>query len=286
MDEDDRPKKRLNTGPTNSRDPIDFLTPANPDVRNPGQRHTGPNTSLSSISLSSDDSLPDAKDLVNGTSHPRIVRGQRAPEEKPPSSSTSASDDEARFLRFRLTQIEQDDTDKVRAAWKEAGGDVPRASALLVDPSWKPRPKTPPPSHPDPPAETGRVKEIVEATKAQRLAVKEKGRKSMIYKNRVADDKPPSNAGPSTPSPVKPPPMVIDSPMSPEVGKSRKRLRRKVIASDSEAEFVDSDEDSGDGDDTNADEQRALDYFNETSADGLQELTGASCISLVGHTGS
>ena len=107
----------------------------------------------------------------------------------------------------------------------------------------------------------------------------------MIYKNRAADDKPPSNAGPSTPSPVKPPPMVIDSPMSPEVGKSRKRLRRKVIASDSEAEFVDSDEDSGDGDDTNADEQRALDYFNETSADGLQELTGASCISLVGHTG-
>ncbi|RDX55004.1 hypothetical protein OH76DRAFT_1452755 [Lentinus brumalis] len=271
----ERPKKRLNTGPTNSRDPIDFLSPGSPDVRMPGQRHTAPNTSLSSISLSSDDSFPDARDLVSGASHPRITRGQHAPEEKPSSSSsTQANEDEAVFTRFRLSQIEHD-TDVVRAAWKEAGGDVPKASALLVNPAWKPRPKTPPPKAKDPTVETGRVKEVVEATKAQRLAVKEKGKKSMIYKSRI-DGKPTSDAGPSTPPPSKAPPMIIDSPMSPEIVKSRKRLRRKVVASDSEADFVDSDEDGDDDHDSNADEQRALDYFNQTSAEGLQELTGCS----------
>ena len=61
--------------------------------------------------------------------------------------------------------------------------------------------------------------------------------------------------------------------MSPDIVK-RKRIRRKVVASDSEAEFVDSDENGDDDDDSNADEQRALDYFNQTSAEGLQELTG------------
>ncbi len=276
MEDGGRPRKRLNMGPTNSRDPIDFLTPGTPEVRKPEQRHAGPNTSLSSISLSSDDSFPDAKDIVNGASRPRIIRGQRAPEEKPSSTSTQANDDEQRFTRFRLTQIEHD-TEVVRAAWLEAGGDVPKASALLVEPSWKPRTKTPPPPPPKAPeaaVETGRVKEIVDANKAQRLAVKEKGKKSMIYKNRVIDGKPTSDAGPSTPPASKPPPMIIDSPSSPEIGR-RKRLRRKVIASDSEAEFVDSDEDSGDDDKTNADEQRALEYYNESSPEGLQELTGA-----------
>ncbi|KAI0743919.1 SNF2 family N-terminal domain-containing protein [Daedaleopsis nitida] len=275
MEEGDRPKKRLNTGPTQSRDPIDFLTPSTPDVRPQGQGHTGPNTSLSSISLSSDDSVPDGKDLVNGASYTRIVRG-RGPTEEKPLSSAQSSEDDIRFTRFRLTQIEHD-TARVRAAWTEARGDVPRASALLVDPSWNPRPKTPPPPKSvDPAAETGRVKEVVEASKAQRLAVKEKGKKSMIYKNRVIDGKPTSDAGPSTPPRVKPPPMIIDSPTSPEIGRSRKRLRRKVVASESEDEFKDSDEESGDGHDTNADEQRALDYFNETSPEGLQELTGCS----------
>ena len=271
-EEGERPRKRLNTGPTKSRDPIDFLTPATPDVRMAGHRHTAPNTSLSSISLSSDDSFPDVRDLANGASHHRIVRDNRAPEEKPPSSSsTQANEDESGFTRFRLSQIEHD-TAVVRAAWKEAGGDVPKASALLVDPTWKPRPKTPPPKVKEPAIETGRVKEVVEANKAQRLAVKEKGKKSMIYKNRI-DGKPISDAGPSTPPPPKVPPMVIDSPMSPDIVK-RKRIRRKVVASDSEAEFVDSDENGDDDDDSNADEQRALDYFNQTSAEGLQELTG------------
>ncbi|KAI0704996.1 SNF2 family N-terminal domain-containing protein [Cerioporus squamosus] len=271
----ERPRKRLNMGPTNSRDPIDFLTPGTSNVRTPGQRHTAPNTSLSSISLSSDDSFPDARDLVSGASHPRIVRGQHAPEEKPSSSSsTQANEDDSHFMRFRLTVIEHD-TDLVRAAWKEAGGDVPKASALLVNPSWKPRPKTPPPKSKDPAVETGRVKEVVEANKAQRLAVKEKGKKSMIYKNRI-DGKPASDAGPSTPPPPKAPPMILDSPMSPEIVKSRKRLRRKVVASDSEAEFVDSDDAGDDDHDSNADEQRALDYFNRTAAEGLQELTGCS----------
>ena len=69
--------------------------------------------------------------------------------------------------------------------------------------------------------------------------------------------------------------MVIESPMSPIVARPRKRLRRKVVASDSEGEYADSDQDSEDDvDRATLDQQRALDYFNETSAEGLQELTG------------
>ena len=214
---------------------------------------------------------------MNSVSQPRIVRDQRVPEEKPPSaSSAQGNDDEGRFTRFRLTQIEHD-TEFVRAAWKEAEGDVPKASALLNDPSWKPRPKTPPPKNSEPAVETGRVKEVLEANKAQRLAAKEKGKKSMIYKNRLIDGKPTSDAGPSTPPPPKPLPMIVDSPLSPEIGRPRKRLKRKVVDSDSEPDFMESDEEDGDHvRKTSSDEQRALEYYNETSAEGLQELTGTS----------
>ena len=277
VDEGERPAKRLNTGPTNSRDPIDFLTPSSPEVRMAAPPPSGPNTSLSSISLSSDDSFPDAKDLVNAASQPRIIRAPRVPEEKPPStSSVKPSDDETRFTHFRLTHIEHD-TAFARAAWTEAGGDEPKAIALLNDPSWKPTPRTPPPRDPEPALETGKVKEVMEANRAQRLAVKEKGRKSMIYKNRLNDGKPTSDAGPSTPPRPKAPPPTIDSPASPEIGRPRKRLRRKVVESDSEPEFVDSDEeDASQGRKMSSDEQRALEYYNETSAEGLQELTGMS----------
>ncbi|OSD06773.1 hypothetical protein PYCCODRAFT_1430963 [Trametes coccinea BRFM310] len=279
VDEGDRPRKRLNMGPTTSKDPIDLLSPDSPEVRKPGQRPAGPDTSFSS--LSSDDSILGAKPFPNGVANSRPVQGQPRPAPKPPSTSSSsqASEDEGRFMRFRLTQIEHD-TDVVRAAWAEAAGDVPRASALLNDPAWKPKPKTPPPKQPETTTETGRVKEVVEASKAQRLAVKEKGKKSLIYKNRVIDGKPTSAAGPSTPPPApKASPMVIDSPlMSPEVAKPRaKRLKKKVFDSDSEAEFVESEEETPQNTRGGiSDEQRALDYFNETSAEGLQELTGCS----------
>ena len=226
--------------------------------------------------MSSDDSLPDARQLVNGASGSRIVRRPPPSPEKPPSSASGeGNSDEGRFTRFRLTHIEHD-TDHVRAAWEEAAGDVPKASALLNDPSWKPPPKTPPRKDMDSVVETGRVKEVVEANKAQRLAVKEKGKKSMIYRSRVVSDGKPISDVPGTPQARKPSPMVIDSPMSPDVA-PRKRLKRKVVASDSEGEYADSDKDSeDDAERTSLDQQRALDYFNETSAEGLQELTGAS----------
>ena len=279
MEDGDRPRKRVNTGPTRSRDPIDFLSPTSPEVRAPGQRHTGPNTSLSSISLSSDESPLDPREVAHSPAGSRIVRRPPPPsfEGKPPSSSsTQGADDDARFTRFRLTQIEHD-PDAIRAAWKEAAGDVPKASALLNNPSWKPPVQVSPPKTLEPVGETGRVKEVVEANKAQRLAVKEKGKKSIIYRNRTTDGKPLSDAVPATPTPVKPLKVVMYSPMSPELMRPKKRLKRKVVDSDSEGEYTGSDEDSGDNmERASMDEQRALDYFNETSAEGLQELTGAS----------
>ncbi|CDO74452.1 hypothetical protein BN946_scf184979.g7 [Trametes cinnabarina] len=275
--EGDRPRKRMNMGLTTSKDPIDFLSSDPAEVRKPGQRPAGPDTSFSS--LSSDDSLLEARPFANGAGSSRTVQASSRPAPKPPSSSlTQAPEEDGRFTRFRLTQIEHD-TDVVRAAWVEAAGDVPKASALLNDPTWKPKLETPPPKQLQAKMETGRVKEVVEASKAQRLAAKEKGKKSLIYKNRILDEKPTSSAGPSTPPASKASPAVVDSPlMSPEIAKSRaKRLKRKVFDSDSEPEFVESDEETLQKSRGGvSDEQRALDYFNETSAEGLQELTGCS----------
>ena len=71
--------------------------------------------------------------------------------------------------------------------------------------------------------------------------------------------------------------MIVDSPLSPEIGRPRKRLKRKVVDSDSEPDFMESDEEDSDHvRKTSSDEQRALEYYNETSAEGLQELTGTS----------
>ncbi|KAH9929517.1 SNF2 family N-terminal domain-containing protein [Epithele typhae] len=274
----DRPRKRLNTGPTTSRDPIDFLSPASPEVQTSANRRHAGTPSLSSMSLSSDESMVDPRESVNGTSRTRIIRRAAVPPStasQPSPSSKTTPDDDPRFTTFRLTHIEREPSD-VRAAWRVAGGDESKASALLKNPYWKPPVETPPPKERDSVAETGRVKEVVEANKAQRLAVREKGKKSMIYRNRTLDGKPVGDAVPETPPASKAPLMVVDSPMSPELMRPRKRLKRKVVTSDSEDGYEDSDASSDIHERASLDQQRALDYFNETSAEGLQELTGCT----------
>ncbi|OBZ67066.1 ATP-dependent helicase fft2 [Grifola frondosa] len=277
------PRKRVNLGLSSpGKDPIDFLsTPESPDIQRPGQRRRPPGAALSSAS--SDESLPDIKDVLNGPSKPRIVRGHRATPEQPSSSGPSQSETEdPRFTRFKLTQVEHR-TERIRAAWIEAAGDVPKASNLLNDPSWKPIDPTPTPHVTNTHVETGRVKEIDDATKAQRQAVREKGKRSMIYQNRTTlDNKRPGGVRPTTPPPRTPPPKRIASPLtvSPDVAQPRaRRLKRKVVDSDSEPEFVDSEEERGSQDRGSSDtahEARALDYFNTSSAETLQELTGCT----------
>jgi SWI/SNF-related matrix-associated actin-dependent regulator 1 of chromatin subfamily A len=125
---------------------------------------------------------------------------------------------------------------------------------------------------------TGRIKELEDARHAERAAAKEKGKKSMIYAART-------NLAPrsSTPPPAQQTTEVTSqqSPTSPIV--SIRRLKRpKVIAVSDDEEQGNSESDEGSSrsmpraEKTSSDERRALSYFNSTSAEGLQELTGCT----------
>ena len=256
--DDSRPRKRINRGPQ-SPDPID-LTLSSPEALKPAQRRRV-------VSSSDDSELPSSAP----SNSLRRVGG-------PPDSSTD--DEEKRvYTRFRVSNP-QYPPDLIDAAWKEARRNEEAALRLLQNPSWKPKA----PEHPSPakairsePSTTGRVKEVEEAHKAQRAAVKEKSKKSSIYANRLALDL--KNQRPVTPPPKSQPkietPIEIDSPTSPIVPIRRKRVKR-LVESESEAEG------SGDNsrrsspvpDEPTEYETRALEFFNTSKLEELQELTG------------
>ncbi|PCH43660.1 hypothetical protein WOLCODRAFT_75036 [Wolfiporia cocos MD-104 SS10] len=170
----------------------------------------------------------------------------------------------------------------IRAAWDEACGSEPRASSLLNDPTWKPTLSSLSTSVTEPKVETGRVKEIDDATRAQRAAIREKGKKSMIYQARTAvTSKPPSKpVMPRSSSSPGAPPLSPRTPDSPVIAHRAKRPKRKaVVDSDSEAESVndsDSSLPSYQVKDESRHEVRALKYFNTSSAEAIQELTGCT----------
>jgi SWI/SNF-related matrix-associated actin-dependent regulator 1 of chromatin subfamily A len=163
----------------------------------------------------------------------------------------------------------------VKLAWQHASGDVKKATVLLSDPTWDPRPIV---TH-SAVETTGRVTELEEASKAHRAAVKEKGKRSMIYANRsTLETKPTTRV--LTPPPTK---VLIDptlsSPNTPVVAPPhRKRNKKLILDSESEVELTDSDDDrhSGTkpGQQDTSDGSRVLDYFNATGSAALQELTG------------
>jgi SWI/SNF-related matrix-associated actin-dependent regulator 1 of chromatin subfamily A len=119
---------------------------------------------------------------------------------------------------------------------------------------------------------------LEDARHAERAAVKEKGKKSMIYAART-------NLAPrnSTPPPARPSVStevsLQQSPTSPIVAlRPFKRPKRIAESDDEEQEKSESDEGSSRSrprvEESSSDERRALAYFNTTSAEGLQELTG------------
>jgi SWI/SNF-related matrix-associated actin-dependent regulator 1 of chromatin subfamily A len=122
------------------------------------------------------------------------------------------------------------------------------------------------------------VREVEEAQRAQRAAVKEKSKKSSIYANRLTLDV--KHQRPATPPPKPQPkfktPPDLDSPTSPVIVIRRKRIKR-VVDSESEAE-------GSRGDDSRRSspvpvepteyEARALKFFNTSKLEELQELTG------------
>lgn len=268
---DTPPRKR--TRPLISEDYPDLLCiPDSPIVQKPGQRSAPIATRIANLSTSSDESIFDAS--ANSS---RIVRGTR------PSNRNAAEtvDDGPGFLPFRIS-FPQFEEGKVRAAWRQAGCEVRTATSLLLDPSFSYQPlPSPAPKAPSPvvsPA-TGRIKELEDARHAERTAAKEKGKKSMIYAART-------NLAPrgSTPPPAQQTTEVTSqqSPTSPIVP-IRRLKPPKVLADSDDEEQGRSESDEGSSRSmpragrSSSDERRALSYFNSTSAEGLQELTGALC---------
>ncbi|KAH9972417.1 SNF2 family N-terminal domain-containing protein [Lactifluus volemus] len=234
------PRKR--TRPPSSDDVMDlFNIPDSPIVQKPGQRRALAVTRKTNVSTSSDESVMDTS-----TNSSRIVRGARPPDR----GATEAGDDGPGFLPFRIS-FPQFEEAKVRAAWRQAGRDVPPSPA--VSPA------------------TGRVKELEDARHAERAAVKEKGKKSMIYAartNLATRSSTPPPAQPSASTEV----SSQQSPISPIVGlRPHKRPKHITESDDEEQGKSESDEE-----DSSSDERRALAYFNSTSAEGLQELTGCA----------
>lgn len=278
----ERPRKRQNRGDSlASPDPIDlFDSPGSPEIMRPGQRRK-PNTNLLSSPVSSDESLLESTRDVAGPSKPRLVRGQRA--NSTTSSTTEPPPNDAAYIRFKFSHPEHP-VSRCSAAWQHSSGDEAKATALLNDPSWQPPLKSAPVAvvkRVQTPAELGRVKEVEEASKAERARFREKGKQSIIYAKAGPSSvaPPPAKAIPnniksSSATPARATPPIPVTPDSPEVGRPTKRLKRKVVESDSEPDYADDDEDNGDSASDDINEQAAFDYFNSASPEALQELTG------------
>ncbi|KAH7910603.1 SNF2 family N-terminal domain-containing protein [Hygrophoropsis aurantiaca] len=279
MSEDGPPRKRINRGP-----PLDAITrqsvdaPGSPEIQRLGYRYNQLSNSTGGLSTSSEESMPDIRHSLDGASKPRIIRGQRP--ERPVNSQTDKP-----FFLFKMGYPDRPDS-VIRSAWDQANGDKQVADNLLKDPSFGTTPApvaTKPLSNttPEPSAEIGRVAEVDEATKAIRAALKEKGKKSSIYANRVVLDT--IQTTPSTSNVSLPVAASPLSPMTPAVISRRKRPKKMVIDSD--------DEDSASGSEgqkntstlasslpakpTSA-ETKTLDYFNKAGSEALQELTGCT----------
>ncbi|KAF7782591.1 hypothetical protein Agabi119p4_1967 [Agaricus bisporus var. burnettii] len=259
--EEGPPRKRLNRGPPNDATP--FSPPLPNESHRPSPR---PRTVSDTISISSEDSLPDLSRLAS-SSNSRIIHKH--------SSSTDIPADpfnDPEFIKLNMTMPGESVT-RIRAAWKQSGYNFQRATALMANPSWSPSASSPEKSEKE---DIGRVKEVEEAFRAQKIAVKEKGKKSMIYANRLAletkSQSTPKNDGIQVID-------MIQTPNTPVIAPRRKRLKTLVIDSDSEAE-VEDDENSEDGRKheriESNDEIRALNYLNTTSREGIQELTGCT----------
>lgn len=273
--EEGPPRKRLNRGP--SQDVFDITdSPPSPDIQLHGQRRRATHLNSDALSMSSDDSLPDPVRILAGFK-PRITKSRPS---DPNSSSPADPSSDIKFTRFKLT-MPMESPARILAAWTQAGEDVKKATAFLSDSQWSPVAR--PVARVDKES-LGRVKEIDEATKAQREAVKEKGKKSMIYANRtVLEGNPVSTSTP--PQSRTTIDLTLLSPATPAtppvLSLPRKRVKKLVVDSDSEVELMNDDPTSNRSRTESSHEMKALTYFNTTESEALQELTGMLMIEFL-----
>jgi len=250
------PRKRLNRGR------LEGSTSMSPPAKS-HQSSPRPRAISDAFSISSEDSFPDVSRLT-GSSNVRIHR-------KSASATDTVADpfSDPEFIKFKMT-MPIESPQRVRAAWAQAGGNSLRATALIADSTWSPA------SYKVERDDVGRVKEVEEATRAQKLAVKEKGKKSMIYANRMTlETKVQSTPKHEGTSPVD----LALTPATPVIAPPRRKRLKNRIDSDSEAEDSEEDERQMKRERIeNTDETRALDYLNTTTSEGMQELTGEFCL--------
>jgi SWI/SNF-related matrix-associated actin-dependent regulator 1 of chromatin subfamily A len=244
------------------------LNGANPpgtlDKRLHGHNRRIPHGSSADFALSSEELTSEDRGIFESPSKPPNV-AQLDPHTPAPSGQADIED--PKLTRFALT-MPQHRKDVVRLAWQQTNGDARKASDMLQDPVWL---RNPSGSTQPSPEVVGRVKEIDEATKAQRAAAREIGKNSLIYANRPAPHI-------STPPTSKITFSVVSSPLSPDVSRPRvKRTKKIVVDSDSDTEAEDICHISK-RQKVTSDESRALGYFNTAGSDGLQELTGSILI--------
>lgn len=237
--------------------------PSSPEISRAGarRRRLTSGSADTTMSLSEDDTLPEVSALVAGPSKSRLVRER--PIQAPALTTTPSLPSPEKFYGFKLAWVGEPES-RIRGAWMEANGDQTRAQALMRDRNWTPAPPPTPSVAKPVEKDVGRVKEVEEANKAQRAAIREKGKMSAIYANRPAVITTPSAAKPT---------VVPDSPTTPFIPTRGKRVK-KLVLSESEEE---SDEDSLPEikkPRIATHESRVLDYFNTRTKAALQELTG------------
>lgn len=249
--------------------------PSSPEVQRAGTRHVASKMSLDS-SISEDDVLPDIAAARAGPSKSRLVRDRPTP---PAPSLTSTPSTDAGYQFFKLTHP-MDSDERCKAAWGITGGDKVKADALVSNPAWsppKPRPVSTGVAVVKKEA-VGRVEEVDEINKQQRAAVKEKGKKSMIYANRPVLD-----TTTATPQVSKAASAAVATPQSPETpfipARAPKRRNKLVESSDEEEE--EKEEAPREVKKSRSEmtfEGRALQYFNTRDSAAVQELTGVYAV--------
>lgn len=267
--EDGPPRKKLNRCSSEDASNISG-SPPSPEICRSNHRRHIPAIGREMLSLSSDESTQESSRAIAGPSKPRLTKDR--PPSSPGTTQMSEPPSGRDFISFKISHPIESPV-RIQEAWKQASGDVKRAIGFLKDPSWFPSPDSRK-------VLSSRLAKLDEASRAHRVAEKEKGKKSMIYANRLVLE----TRAPATPSPQKSSldsvtriPKVQASPLTPgPIASRQKRAKKLVINSDSDS-AVEESEDDGD----TIYEKRTLDYLNSSDSDALQELTGKEIVVVV-----
>ncbi|TFK25695.1 hypothetical protein FA15DRAFT_703471 [Coprinopsis marcescibilis] len=277
LDDDEPPRKKPNLGSSGREAREDITNTPSPKIQRGVSRRRA-----TSGSMEISDEEEEVPAIVAsppsgaGPSRPRLVRERPIVASPAPSIASTPSMDRG-YQIFKM-EYPTDPENRVRAAWTVAGGDRSKAVAFMSDPSWAPPKPNSPEVERD--KELGRVKELDDANKQQRAAVREKGKKSMIYANRPILD---TNTATPLVSKVATAEVAVASPASPATPfappvNRKRRAPKMVFQSESEHEASESEEER----ETKKSrvetsyEGRALQYFNNRDIAALIELTGCT----------